>query len=117
LRPWRVRRLRLLRRALQGNRTRYYAEHLVFALHVHAYTFLVLCPILFVFAGDPPAWRSRLGVLLAVSIPLYFLVAQHRVYGQSWPRTILKSSLLGTVYVLLLSLGTLVAAGLALRLG
>ncbi len=117
LRPWRVRRLRLLRRALQGNRTRYYAEHLVFALHVHAYTFLVLCPVLFVFSEDASTWRTRLGLVLLYSIPLYFLIAQHRVYEQSWPKTILKSSLLGIVYLIILAFGTLVAAGLALRLG
>ena len=37
------------------------------------------------------------GLLLA-SIPVYFLVAQKRVYGQSWRKTVVKAFVLGTVY-------------------
>ena len=121
LRPWRVRRIRLLRRALRGARTRYYAEHLVFALHVHAFTFLMLIVLLYVdslsSAGEPPLWYRVLATSLMASIPLYFLVAQHRVYGQSWPKTILKSTVLGLAYATLLGGGALLAAGLAIRLG
>ncbi len=117
--PWRVRRVRLLRRSLLGQRTRYYAEHLVFALHVHAFTFLVFILILFLggFSGvATSAWAERVGKVLLFSIPVYFLVAQHRVYAQSWPKTVLKSVALGLIYAILIVLGAIVAAGLALRL-
>ena len=118
LRPWRVRRLRLLRRALRGRGSPYYAEHLVFALHVHAFTFLVFVPLLFL--GAPATTTTTLAfalsVALCVAIPLYFLVAQHRVYRQGWGVTLVKASALGVVYFVVLALGTLVAAGLALRL-
>ena len=116
LRPWRVRRIRLLRQSLRGRRTRYYAEHLVFALHVHAFTFLALLPTV-VFSSavrsDPTYWVA---LASAVSIPLYFLVAQHRVYGQGWIKTFVKSSMLGVVYSVVLTGGAVLAAGLALRL-
>ena len=117
LRPWRVRRVRLLRRALRMSGTPYYAEHLVFALHVHAFTFLVFVPLMFVgeTEGDPVA--GTLVLALVASIPLYFLLAQKRVYGQGWGATLAKASVLGVVYLIVLGLGTLVAAGLALRLG
>ena len=116
LRPWRVRRLRTLRRALRAERNPYYAEHLVFALHVHAFTFLAIAPLIF-FGGteDNPVAGALLTALL-VSIPLYFLVAQKRVYGQGWLKTLGKASVLGFTYVVVLALGTLLAAGLALRL-
>ncbi|WP_420457082.1 DUF3667 domain-containing protein [Rubrivirga sp.] len=119
LRPWRVRRVRLLRRSLRERRTRYYAEHLVFALHVHAFTFLAFIPILLLggFSDAPTsAFAERVGMILAWSIPVYFLVAQHRVYAQSWSKTVLKSVALGVVYVILIGLGAVFAAGLALRL-
>ncbi len=119
LRPRRVRRVRRLRQSLEGARRRYYAEHLVFALHVHAFTFLALVPILFLGvpsdAEAPPVMWA--GVLLLLSIPLYFLVAQHRVYGQRWAVTVAKATVLGTVYSFLIGLGAAVAAGLAIRLG
>ena len=119
LRPWRVRRVRLLRRSLRGARGRYYSEHLVFALHVHAFTFLALTPLLFV--GLPMAtavaWEMWAGLALMLSIPVYFLVAQHRVYNESWRRTLAKSVVMGFLYLMLISGCTLLAAGLALRLG
>ena len=118
LRPWRVRRLGRLRRALQGRGSPYYAEHLVFALHVHAFTFLTFVPLLFL--GAPANTTTplafALSTALCVAIPLYFLVAQHRVYRQGWGVTLVKASALGVVYFVVLALGTVVAAGLALRL-
>ena len=119
LKPWRVRRLRLLRRSVNGWRKRYYAEHLVFALHVHAFTFLVLIPLLYVGLSDGDyEWAARLAVFAAtVGVPVYFLIAQHRVYRESWLRTLGKASVLGFAYLVVIALGTLAAAGLALRLG
>ena len=119
LRPWRVRKVRLLRRSLAGPRTRYYAEHLVFALHVHAYTFVVLAVLLVIKLpwSTTSLWTSIPSTTLLLSIPLYFLVAQHRVYSQGWAITVAKSMALGLIYAFLLSLGTALAAGLALRLG
>ncbi|HEX8384670.1 MAG TPA: hypothetical protein VF576_00720, partial [Rubricoccaceae bacterium] len=54
---------------------------------------------------------------LTVSIPLYFLLAQRRVYAQTWGKTLLKSVLLGTAYSVVLTAGTLLAGALAARLG
>ena len=119
LRPWRVRRIRMLRDALRGARRRFYSEHLVFALHVHAFTFAMLIPFVLLGGfGDASSMTAmRLRALCLGAIPLYFLIAQHRVYGQSWPKTVLKSTAIGVAYFVLLGGGAAFAATLALRLG
>ena len=117
LRPWRQRRLAVLRRSLRSRRTRYYAEHLVFALHVHAFTFcifLLLSLVGTVWSATSPV-DGIVPTALTVSIPLYFVVAQHRVYAESWPRTVWKAFALGLPYTILIALGTVVAAALAFR--
>ena len=114
LRRWRVLKFRLLRRSLRMERNPYYAEHLVFALHTHAFTFTVFVALMLVQALSGPSWMAT---VLGVSIPLYFLLAQKRVYGQPWVTTLAKATVLGAVYAVVLSLGIFVAGGLALRLG
>jgi hypothetical protein len=41
------------------------------------------------------------GALLAW-VPIYLLLTQKRVYGQGWPMTLLKYSVIGVVYFYLL---------------
>ena len=119
LRGWRARRVGRLRRALRANRPRYYSEHLVFALHVHAFTFVALIPaVLFGWHDlDRGSALDWLGVAVLASIPVYFLVAQRRVYREGWARTVSKSAVLSFVYLLVISGGAVAAATLALRLG
>ena len=119
LRPWRVRRIRMLRRAYRSAGERYYAEHLVFALHVHAFTFVVFTVLLGVGfeAGRIGSGGVTVGGLLVAAIPIYFLLAQRRVYGQTWFRTLAKATALGVTYTLVVALGALAAGALALRLG
>ena len=93
---------------------RLYMEHLIVALHSHAFLCLTL---LLVFATmalrqwlAPSAGvlHSLLGLaegVLFAWMPVYLLLMQKRVYGQGWPMTLLKYSLLGVSYVLLLSFG------------
>ena len=54
---------------------------------------------------------------LALSIPLYFFVAQKRVYGQGWRKTIAKALILGSVYSFVLIAGILGAIALAAAVG
>ncbi len=85
---------------------RLYVEHLIFLLHVHAFAFLLLAPLLLVH----PDW---LVVTVFLVLPVYILAALRVVYKQGWIKTAVKFSLLGFGYVLLLSLcfvGTLLAA-------
>jgi hypothetical protein len=51
--------------------------------------------------------HSALGgleIALIVWMPLYLLIMQKRVYRQGWIMTVLKYSLIGTAYTLLISL-------------
>ena len=113
----RIRRRASLRRQLTAKRTRYLSEHLVFALHVHAFAFFVFLVILLLGrAGDGPA-ITRLSILLAWGVPLYFVLAQKRVYAQRWIKTFVKALALGIVYGIALFFGGFVALALAATLG
>ena len=86
------------------NRRLRYTEHLVFALHVHAFWFVALLLTL-------PGWRL-LTALALLAVPVYTLMAMKSVYGgRRWPRLLracLVSALYGTTLVLALAA---VAAG------
>lgn len=100
---------------------RLYMEHLIVALHSHA--FLSLALLLAVLLFDLRAWLTEPHTLpqalfnlallaLALWVPVYLLLMQKRVYRQGWPMTTLKFSVLGVVYIALLSSATAIA-GLA----
>ncbi|MBK8491109.1 MAG: DUF3667 domain-containing protein [Saprospirales bacterium] len=90
----------------------FYVEHLILAVHVHTFAFLLFIlmllaePLLKTNVG--PAW----GILLLV-IGLYVLFAQKLYYRQGWAKTILKFILIQIYYYIMLS----IAMGLALVIG
>lgn len=86
-------------------RGRYYAEHFVFALHVHAFTFVIMT-LIFVL---PWGW---LDAVLFWWLVAYVWLALKRVYVQGWVRTTLKWWLLGWLYFWVFSFG-LIALGVA----
>lgn len=100
-----------------------YLEHLVVALYSHAFMLAALL-LVFLLIGAQ-AWISApiLAALVStvataivmLSIPLYLLLMQKRVYGQGWLKTLAKYGLLGLCYGFLLSLGMVYAvfAGLS----
>ncbi|MGV3616878.1 MAG: DUF3667 domain-containing protein [Fimbriimonas sp.] len=74
---------------------RYYVEHLVFALHFHAFAFLALT------VGN--LVPNALGMLFAVvGSGVYGTLALRRFYGQGWVPTLLKGGLIGSGYLVLL---------------
>jgi hypothetical protein len=103
---------------------RLYMEHLIVALHSHAFIFLSL--LLIVVAGMLSTWLKphaawagiALGVIqlaLILWIPVYLLVMQKRIYRQGWIMTAVKFWLIGWCYFWLLgsALGVAMALGLA----
>ncbi|MBJ6981716.1 DUF3667 domain-containing protein [Luteimonas sp. MC1572] len=91
---------------------RLYMEHLIIALHSHAFLCLALLLVLVVaalerwLAPQPgPAHTAFLVVegALWTWMPLYLLLMQKRIYGQGWVATLLKFSVLGISYSVLLS--------------
>jgi hypothetical protein len=93
---------------------RLYMEHLIVALHSHAFLCLALL-LQFALAAmerglapTPGALRSFFNLAQAALwtwMPLYLLLMQKRVYAQGWPMTLLKFFVLGICYVTLLSIG------------
>ena len=91
------------------------------SLHSHAFLSLMLllvfaCVALQEWAG-PGTLKTLLGWpigLLLAWVPLYLLLMQKRVYAQGWPMTLLKYSVLGIVYMVLLSFAIAAAAAASL---
>jgi hypothetical protein len=72
------------------NRRLRYTEHLVFALHVHAFWFLMLGVSLL-----PGSWP---GSAAALAVPVYTLLAMRRVYGGRWWPRLLRAAVVGGLY-------------------
>ena len=104
-------------------RRRLYMEHLIVALHSHAFMFLSLLLIITagmlstwlrphaVWASDTMRWVQT---LLMLWVPAYLLIMQKRVYRQGWAMTLLKFWFIGWFYFWLLMLALMVAAALGM---
>jgi len=102
---------------------RMYMEHLIVALHSHAFVAAavsILTGLSYLhshtsgFVGTLLAWAIG---LLSTWIPLYLLLMQKRVYGQGWPMTLAKYAVLGLCYSVLVMfalLGAMVVGFLTL---
>lgn len=97
---------------------RLYMEHLIVALHSHA--FLCLAILLMFVSMALRQWlapqagfaRSVFGFIevgLWIWMPIYLLLMQKRVYGQGWTMTLLKYSVIGFFYFILLTFGSVFA--------
>jgi len=91
---------------------RLYLEHLVVALYSHVFLLLALAAMFLLsglgsLAESALPWLSHLGwigvFVLLVWMPVYLLLMQKRVYGQGWPMTVLKYLVIGNIYMVLLS--------------
>jgi hypothetical protein len=104
----------LLFKVLYIRKKRYYVEHFVFALHVHAFTFLVFFLImLFASASGAPqpfaALSTVLPPLLILWLLVYTYIAMKRVYKQGWFITLLKWGTIGFTYMFALVYGMVLA--------
>jgi hypothetical protein len=101
---------------------RLYMEHLIVALHSHAFLCLDLLLVFGVIALDrvvaPNGFADGMlrlvEVLLFGWMALYLLIMQKRVYRQGWFMTLVKYCALGFCYTLLLSIGIGLTALLSL---
>ncbi len=83
-------------------RGRFYVEHLVFALHLHAFTFFV----------GALAELTRSGTIINVAMlggMVWSVVAMRVVYEQSWARTLWKALCITLLYGIFVSIGVLAA--------
>jgi len=92
---------------------RYYVEHLVFALHCHAFYFVLLTFALLVKAGLGGIPAILVNVAAAIWIPIYSFAALKRAYGQGWIKTSVKWFMLGFSYMVLLGFAMLASLVMA----
>lgn len=93
---------------------RLYMEHLIVALHSHAFMCLALLLVFVAMALE--RWLAPdgggIGIVFKVLeaalwtwMPIYLLLMQKRVYRQGWIMTLIKYGVIGLSYSILLSLG------------
>ncbi|MFO0444599.1 MAG: DUF3667 domain-containing protein [Betaproteobacteria bacterium] len=85
----------LLQKIVHWNRRLRYTEHLVFALHLHAFWFICLLLTLLPVPG--------MVAVATVLVPLYALAAPKRVYGGRWPWHWLRAAVVSLAYAVALS--------------
>jgi hypothetical protein len=104
-------------------RRRLYMEHMIVALHSHAFLFLAvlllaLLAMLKSLVASHAAWAGTATEYVSGAIwiwmPIYLLLVQKRVYRQGWAMTILKYLVTGFFYTFLLTFALLAAAAIAL---
>jgi uncharacterized protein DUF3667 len=102
---------------------RLYVEHMIVALHSHAFLFLALLLgvgllLLEGWLAGLAGWAARpvrlLEWALVIWAPTYLLLMQKRIYRQGWPMTIVKYLAVGWCYIWLLSTAVLLGAVLSL---
>jgi hypothetical protein len=103
---------------------RLYMEHLLVALHSHAFIFMSILVLLLI--GVLNAWASGIAwlqtlfsVLTAAAwiwLFLYLLLMQKRVYRQGWFMTVLKYCVIGLSYTIFLSVALVFSALISLAL-
>lgn len=112
----------LLLKIMHIRSKRYYAEHFVFALHLHSFAFFVLAVIVlpmheialaFGRNGKPVADFEFVDIALFLWIAIYALLAMKRVYGQGWVKTAAKYVATAGIYGVLMMIaliGEIIAA-------
>jgi hypothetical protein len=98
---------------------RFYIEHLIFALHTHAFVFLstvIIIGVGFLLALKSPVLTAVFCPFLGLAVLIQLLVAIRRVYRQNWFATLFKFALGSLIYVVLLSIAFGVTAMVTLVL-
>jgi hypothetical protein len=99
---------------------RFYIEHLVFALHTHAFLFLstvVIIGIGFLLHWKaPPAFTPLVCTFLSFAVVIQLLLAIRKVYRQNWLATVFKFALGSLIYLVLLGIAFGVTAMVTLVL-
>lgn len=91
---------------------RLYMEHLIVALHSHA--FLMMAIFILILFNDMSAWVGSsswlitpiniLTTLLWIWMPIYLFLMQKRVYQQGWIMTFIKYAVIGNLHMILLTM-------------
>lgn len=86
-------------------RRRWLSEHVVLALHLHAFAFTIFTALLVLRILPWGGPRDVLSPLLWLGLVAWVLLALRRVYGQPWRRTLPKAAAGVLLYLVALGLG------------
>lgn len=89
----------------------YYSEHLVFALHIHSFAFLIFVffSLSYLPVSDLPFVSSAIAVAMLAWPPIYLWLALKRVYKQGKFFTCINFIILNVGYAILLGIGMIIA--------
>jgi hypothetical protein len=90
------------------HRRRPYPDHLYFAIHLQAYVFIALGVVVLAQSSGSMIAMAVAQLGAGICIAAYALVAQRRVYGGSWPISVLKTAGIGVTYLMLWGITSLV---------
>jgi len=84
---------------------RYYTEHVIFSIHMHSFTLLMVIIIMLLdelSEWNPLGWLDigleAVSVIALLWVPAYGMLAQKRVYRQGWIVTGIKYTLVYGLY-------------------
>jgi hypothetical protein len=77
---------------------RKYPEHLYFAIHLHAFTFLALAVVALAKFTRLSGLIAAVAALSFLAVPVYATLAFRRTYGGSLARTLAKGVGIGAIY-------------------
>jgi hypothetical protein len=86
----------LLTKLIYVNRGLYFGEHVVYALHVHAFTFFAMLLMALLPSVVQP--------VIAIAAMIYYLVAMQRFFGGRWWATLIRYCTIAIVYQFLLAM-------------
>jgi hypothetical protein len=81
-------------------RRRHFPTALVFAVHLHAFAFIVFAVSEALKFSGKLHLAERVGAILAIVFAVYALKAFRAVFGGSWPKTIAKATGIGFLYLI-----------------
>lgn len=84
----------LMTKVIYVRRGMYFGEHMVYALHIHAFTFFALL----LMALTP----ETVSGLVFVTVMIYYFVAMQRFFGGRWWANVIRYGIVGTIYPFLL---------------
>ncbi len=85
---------------------RFYVDHLIFALHTHAFVFLstvIIIGLGFLCAMQSAALTAVVCTVLGIVVFVQLLLAIRRVYRQNWLATLFKFALGSVIYLMMLT--------------
>jgi ribosomal protein L32 len=99
---------------------RFYIEHLVYALNIHAFFYLATILVVLISIGlhrvIPGAPQVLLTLLLSLLVFVQIFISIRRVYGQAWFMSLFKFAFGGFIYIFVIVLGVAATAFVTLAL-